>query len=115
MAHKRKTNSFTHKLQLIQELQENYLPWGYNFAVDILSRTDKDNGYLSKVCFSNKATFHISSKVNHHNCHTWGSQNPHVWGHESYTPKLNVWCRLTSAGMIGPFFFLEKSDRCYVP
>jgi hypothetical protein len=28
---------------------------------------------------------------------------------------LNVWCGLTSAGLIGPFSFHEKSDRCCVP
>jgi hypothetical protein len=58
-----------------------------------------------------------SLKVNRRNCRIWESQNPHVvWQHERDTPELNVWCGLTSAGMIGPFFFLERnSDRCCVP
>jgi hypothetical protein len=95
-----------YKLQLLHKLQENYLPRRYDFAIDILSRIDEDSGYLSKVCFSDKATFHIPGTVNRHNCRIWGSENPHVvWEHERDTPKLNVWCGLTSARVIGPLFF----------
>jgi hypothetical protein len=95
-----------YRLQLVQKLQENDLPRRYDFAIDILSRIDKDNDYLSRACFSDKATFHISGTVNLHNCRIWGSENPHVVReHERDTPKLNVWCGLTSVGVIGTFFF----------
>jgi hypothetical protein len=41
---------------------------------------------------------------------------PRVWELECDTFKLNEWCRLTSAGVLRPFFFLEKnSDRYSVP
>jgi hypothetical protein len=46
-----------YKLHLVQKLQENDLPWHYNFAIDILSWIDEDNDYLSKVCFSDEALF----------------------------------------------------------
>jgi hypothetical protein len=99
-----------YKLQLVQKLQENDLPRRYDFAIYIFSRIDEDNDYLSKVCFSDEATFHISGTVFRHNCRIWGSENPHVVReHERDTPKLNVWCGLTSAGVIGAFFFQGKT------
>jgi hypothetical protein len=57
----------------------------------VSSRLDEDNDYLSKVCFSDEATFHISGTVNRHNCRIWGSENPRVIReHERDSPKLNV-------------------------
>jgi hypothetical protein len=81
------------------------------------SLSDKDNDYFSKACFSDDATFHVSGTVNRHNCRIWGSENLHVAReYERDTPKLNVWCGLTSAGVIGRFFFHEiDRDRCCVP
>jgi hypothetical protein len=67
-----------YKLQLVKKLQENYLPWHYDFAFDIPSPKDEDIGYLSKVCYKDEATFHNSGKLNCHNYHIWKSQNPHV-------------------------------------
>jgi hypothetical protein len=34
------------------------------------------NLFLKKIVLSDKATFHLSGKVNHHNVIIWGSQNP---------------------------------------
>lgn len=39
--------------------------------------------------------FHISGRVNRHNCRIWGTENPHEpveLGSDS--PKVNVWCGL---------------------
>jgi hypothetical protein len=58
-----------YKLQLVQKLHENDLLWCCNFAVDILSQIDEDSAYLSKVCFSDEAIFHICGKVTGHNFH----------------------------------------------
>jgi hypothetical protein len=91
------------------------LPRPYDFAVDILFGIDEDNGKLSKICFSDDAIFHFSGKINRRNCRIWGSQNYHVvWEHEREAPKINVWFGLTSAGVIGQFFFLKNSDVCCV-
>jgi hypothetical protein len=41
---------------------------------------------------------------------TFGDLGIHMmwWEHEWASPKSNVWCELTSAGVIRPFFFHEK-------
>ncbi|KAJ4443335.1 hypothetical protein ANN_05003 [Periplaneta americana] len=38
----------------------------------LLDKVDDDDTFLTRVCFSDEATFHISGKVNRHNCRIWG-------------------------------------------
>jgi hypothetical protein len=46
---------------------------------------------LSKLIFSDEATFHLSGKVNRHNVRVWGSENPHATLEvECDSPKINV-------------------------
>jgi hypothetical protein len=69
-----------------------------------------DDHFLQKVQFSNKATFHSSSAVNHHNIRKWGSENPHAYvEHQRDSPKVNVFCAVSSQKVYGPFFFAEDT------
>jgi hypothetical protein len=55
--------------------------------------SDNDSAFLKDVVISVKVAFHVSSKVNWHDCPIWGSENSHeVIEHECGTPKLNVMC-----------------------
>ncbi|KAJ4428941.1 hypothetical protein ANN_25937 [Periplaneta americana] len=57
-----------------------------------------------------EATFHVSGKVNRHNCRIWGSENPSVViEHQRDSPKWNVWCGIMRDRIIGPYFFAEKT------
>jgi hypothetical protein len=58
-------------------MQEKDLLWHHNFAADVLSGINNGSGYLNRACFSEEATFHISSKVIDSIFRIWGSQNPH--------------------------------------
>ncbi|PNF14075.1 hypothetical protein B7P43_G02154 [Cryptotermes secundus] len=43
---------------------------------------------------------------NRHNCVYWAPVNPHIHvGNEANLQGVNVWCGLSSRGLIGPFFF----------
>ena len=45
-------------------------------------------------------------RVNRHNTIFWGTENPCViQEHERDSPKVNVWCAVTTAGVIGPYSF----------
>ena len=58
--------------------------------------------------FSDEATFHTSEHVNRHNTIFWGTENPRVTRvHERDCPKMNVWCAVIAAGVIGPYFFFD--------
>lgn len=71
---------------------------------------EEDDSFLSRVIFSDEATFHINGKVNRHNVRIWGLQNPHVTlEHERDTPKLNVFCAVSLKKVYGPFFFDENT------
>jgi hypothetical protein len=43
----------------------------------MLEHIDNDNAYLSKVMFSDEATFYLSGYVNEQNVQIWGLENPH--------------------------------------
>ena len=78
------------------------------FVKELIDHLDADHHFL--VAFTDEATFHISGKVNRHNCRIWGSKNPRVFTeHERDSSKVNVWCALTSKRIIGPFFFSDPT------
>jgi hypothetical protein len=99
-----------YKIQMVQELKPHDGPLRKAFAIDMLERIENDQNFLKNVVFSDEATFHISGKVNRHNCRIWGSENPHVIReHQRDSEKVNVWCALYHNTVIGPFFFAEKT------
>lgn len=99
-----------YKLQLLHALKPDDRPRRRRFAEQILELIENDETYLSKIGFSDEATFHVCGKVNRHNCRVWGTENPHlVVEYQRDTPKVNVWCCLLKTGVIGPFFFGEPT------
>jgi hypothetical protein len=82
-----------YKVQLVQALEPDDHPRRAAFVTEMLERIDEDNDYLTRVCFSDKATFHSSGKVNIHSARIWGLKNPHVvLENQRDSPKLNIWC-----------------------
>ena len=101
---------YAQKVRIVQSLQSDNGPRRASFATEILHRTDKDNDYLKRVCFSDEATFHTLGVVNRHNVPIWGSENPHVvFQNEQSSPKVNIWCGLMHNKVTGPFFFNEPT------
>ena len=69
-----------------------------------------DGKFLDSVIFSDESTFHVSGRVNIHNCRIWGSENPRVsLEHVRDSPKVNVFCALSRERVYGPFFFMETT------
>ena len=97
-------------MQLLQALKPEDKPRRKKFTVTMLHRLDSDPGFLKRVCFSDKSTFHVSGLINRHNSRIRGSQNPHeTYKFEQDPPKLIVWCGIMHDKIIGSFFFNEKS------
>jgi hypothetical protein len=61
------------------------------------------------VQFSDEATFHVSGAVNCRNVRIWGSENPHACVEHRDSPKVNVFCAISSQKVYGPFFFAEET------
>ncbi|KAG8237611.1 hypothetical protein J437_LFUL012410 [Ladona fulva] len=67
---------------------------------------------LLKLNVSDEATFHLSGKVNKHNCRIWGSENPlECLEHVRDIPKLNMFCALGKSKVYDPFFFQESTSN----
>ncbi|GBO17121.1 hypothetical protein AVEN_69861-1 [Araneus ventricosus] len=97
-------------MQTVQKLQPNDGSQSVTFAVETLSRIENEHDFLNRIIFLDEATFHVSSKVNKHNCRSWGSENTHaVQEVERNIPKINVWSAFSHDAIIGPFFFAETS------
>jgi hypothetical protein len=48
---------------------------------------DSDKNFMDRLVFSDKATLHLSGKVNRHNNRIWGSEDPVARTyHTSYRP-----------------------------
>jgi hypothetical protein len=65
-----------------------------------------DDHLLENVQFSDEATVHTSGAVN---VRIWGSENPQAYvQHQRDSPKVNVFCAVSSQKLQGPFFFAEE-------
>jgi len=96
-------------LQLLQVLTPQDHNLRFHFCVNFQQRLEEDV-LAEKLVFSDNATFHVCVKVNSHNVHIWGTENPHVtMEHIRDSPKVNVFCAVSSCKAYGPFFFVEPT------
>lgn len=91
-----------YKLRVVQELSPE----------DWVKRTDACNAILTSVqpdtilWSSDEAHFHLSGSVNKHNFRYWATENPReLHQRPLHSPKVTVWCAVSSIGIIGPYFF----------
>jgi hypothetical protein len=60
-----------YELQLFQAPSDNDKEALSIFCVDFLGMILDDKNLKPKVVFRDEVTFHVSGKINRHNCHTW--------------------------------------------
>jgi hypothetical protein len=91
------------------------LSWGdkekrHEVCVAMLEKMKNAHDYLNKIVFGDKATSHLSGKVNRHNVRIWGTENPHeTVEHMQDLPNLNFLCAVSSVKVYGPFCFAEPA------
>jgi hypothetical protein len=99
-----------YKIHLTQHLLEEDYGTRLDWCKWIHSKFLMDKTLIDKITFSDEATFHISGKVNRHNCRIWGTEDPkEVFEYERDSPKTNVWCAMNKERIFGPYFFTEKT------
>lgn len=94
-------------LQLHQCLEPRDLQNRLSFANWILIQQEQDDDFLSKVLWSDEASFSRNCQVNVHNAHYWSERNP-CWLRRSrhqYQWSFNVWCGIYGSTIVGPLFF----------
>ena len=71
-----------------------------------LRKLQTDDLFLTKIPFTDEATFTNHGQVNLRNMHCWSSENSHwlrkVDKHRSWS--VNLWCGLLNNRIIGPYF-----------
>ena len=106
-----------YRIQIHQKLYEEDYDRRVQTAEELLPLLE--DSALGKLIFtSDEATFHVSGRVHKQNCQIWGLEKPNiVHQYDDHSPKINVWCVMSSECIIGPFFFEESTingqKRCY--
>jgi hypothetical protein len=94
-------------LQLLQALTPEDHNLRHEYCLEFQEHLQEK---ADKLVFSDEVCFHLSGKVNRHNMHIWGTENPRTTvQHVSDSPKVNVFCAISSRRGYGPFFFAEKN------
>ncbi len=71
----------------------------------ILAHSYLEPDMPDRIMFSDEATFHTSGFVNKKTCIIWGEKKPdEAQEYLRNSPKVNVWCAVSSLGIIGPYF-----------
>jgi len=66
----------------------------------------EDQEWTSRIWFSDEAHFALNSAVNRRSNVYWGQNKPtEVSQRPLHSPKVTVWCAMSSNMVIGPFFF----------
>jgi len=59
---------------------------------------------------SDEAIFHVRGAVDRRTVRIWGWENPHAYvEHQRDSPKVNVFCKISSQKVYGQFFFAEET------
>lgn len=65
-----------YKLQFVQKLKPEDHPRRQQFCLDLQQLLENDDNLLSKIIFSDEATFHLHGKVNRYNVRIWDQRIP---------------------------------------
>jgi len=109
------TKTITNKTlqdQLLQALTAYDKETRLEFCAFILENEANDDNFLSRIVFSDKATFHINGTINQHNVRIWSMEHRHeTVKHQRDSPRVNVFCAVSQKMVYGPFYFDEKTIK----
>ena len=72
----------------------------------IQEMVNEEEGFVTKIVWSDEAHFKLNVTVIRHNCVYWAPENLHIHvGKVVILPRVNVWCGLSARGLIWLFFF----------
>ena len=98
-----------YRIQMVQLSDEDHRHQ-LDFCLQLQDLMSSDDHFLEKMQFSDKVTFHVSSAVNGRNVRIWGSEKPHAYvEYQHDSPKVNVFCAISSQKVYGTFFFAEET------
>jgi hypothetical protein len=97
-------------LELHQALTEQDFDRRLDHCHWLLNTVRENPLFLSRILWTDEATFTSVGKVNLHNMHYWAQSNPH-WMQEVNSQNywsVNVWCGIIDGQIVGPLVFNEN-------
>lgn len=92
--------------QLVVELSEDDNDRRMEHCELWTQKFNEDVELKNRILWSDESQFCMNGHVNKHNCCYWDDRNPKV---QIAVPNdrrgVNVWCGISSAGILGPYFF----------
>ena len=71
-----------------------------------IEKIEEDGQWIDQIWFSDESHFCLHSAVSRKSNVYWGNEKPtFVTQRPLHSPKVTVWCALSSKGIIGPFLF----------
>ena len=102
---------FPFSISVMQHLKESDIESRIEFAIWMKDHLE----IVNKMWFSDKSHFYLNDIVNKQNCRFWGTEKQNFHNEKPlHNDKITVWVTLSSAGVIGPFFFEEKGENATV-
>jgi hypothetical protein len=96
-----------YKLILSNSLNEDDPDRRIEYCENIQNRCNIDSTFITKILFTDEASFYLNSKVCRHNSFYWSQKNPN-WVVSIYNndkKKVQVWAGIIGNKIIGPIFF----------
>lgn len=92
--------------QRVQHLQ----PEDYPKRMEFCRWINNNSRVVSRILFTDEATFTRDGINNTHNCHVWSDENPHATVESNFQHKfsVNVWCGMVDGYLIGPFILENR-------
>lgn len=95
---------YPYHLQRVQCLRPEDYPRRVEFCEWLLQRHRQDQEFISKILFTDEATFTRRGIANYHNYHIWADENPHQTRNARFQEEfsINVWLGICGDHLIGP-------------
>ena len=94
-----------YKLHLLQHLKDTDKPAHKDFCTQMQAMLEEDE-FDNCLVFSDKATFHLTGKVNKDNAQIWETEHPHsMLEYVQDSAKVNMFCTIWKRRVYGSFFF----------
>ena len=85
------------KFTSVQQLLPEDYPRRLSFCQLVVDRLEDDINFVSNICFSDEATFHLNGCVNKHNRFVYAIENPHLCVEDKMlrSPAVTCWAMVS--------------------
>lgn len=103
----KKYNFHPYKIKLQQALTNEDFQSRVSFCQWAVSKHNEDDNFFKYVLFTDESSFSSTGRVNGHNFHYYGSENPNIcrFVDNQHRFTVNVWAGIVGVNLIGPYFF----------